>query len=161
MLALFAFLERKKMERKTWHSQSHAEKSVTESNQNNYELLHQLQYESTENTLPVNTEDTTCMVCYEKLSSTVPAVEISLFLQGPLARCVQSTSMYAMAEWWLTTSTAVTLWVETDKKQNVLQIHRNATTVPYSIAICKWEQHLWDINTLQDWCEEAQWWMAS
>lgn len=82
---------------------------MTESNQNNYQLLQQLQCESTENTLPVNTEDTTCMVCYEMLSSTVPAVEIPLFLRGPLAYWVQSTSMCAMAECRLTTSTAVTL----------------------------------------------------
>lgn len=26
--------------------------------------------------------------------------------------------------------------------------------------LCWWEQHFWDINTLRDWCEEAQWWMT-
>lgn len=149
------------MGRKTWHSQGRAGKSVTESSQNNYQLLHQLQYESTENILPVNTENTTCTVCYEMFSSTVPVVEILLFLQGPPTRWVQCTSMYVMAKCSLTTSTAVTLRFETDEKQNVLQKHRNAAPIPYSIAICRWEQQFWDINTLWDWCEEAQWWMAS
>lgn len=103
---------------------------MTESSQNNYQLLHHLQYESTENILPVNTEDTTYMVCYEMLSSTLPVVETLSCLQDPLTLWVQCTSMYVMAEYRLITSTAVTLRFETDEKQNVLQINRNATPVP-------------------------------